>query len=437
MCYLLNIVYVFLLLSCSPWLLYAAVRKRKYRDGWGAKLLGRVPTRSGQRPCVWLHAVSVGEVNLLQPVLEELAQQRPTWECVISTTTRTGYELARKKYAAYRVFYCPLDFSWAVRTAMRRVRPDLLVLAELELWPNLVRFARACGARVAIMNGRLSDKSFRGYGRIRPLVRWVFKSIDLVAAQNQQYADRFLQLGAQPASVAVTGSIKFDGALTDRLNPATQRLRSLWHLADDDVVFLAGSTQHPEEQLAVEVFKTLAGAHPRLRLILVPRHPERFDEVAEMLARQGLDWQRRSQLNESSPDGRAAILLVDMVGELGAWWGTARTGFVGGSMGSRGGQNMIEPAALGVAVSFGPKTSNFRDVVALLQQRQAAVVVHDGGQMTEFVRRCLEQPAYANRLGKAARQLVLDQQGATRRTIELLLPLISDQDGPSRSQRAA
>jgi 3-deoxy-D-manno-octulosonic-acid transferase len=435
MCYVLNLFYVLLALAFSPWLLYAAVRKGKYRDGWGAKLWGRVPTRSGQSPCVWLHAVSVGEVNLLQPVLDEFAQQRPTWECVISTTTRTGYELARKKYTAYRVFYCPLDFSWAVRTAMRRIRPSLLILAELELWPNLVHFAHKSGAKVAIMNGRLSDNSFRGYRRIRPLVRSIFKSIDLIAVQNQQYADRFLQLGARPETVSVTGSIKFDGALTDRQNSATQRLRSLWQMEENDVVFLAGSTQHPEEQLAVDTFTTLADNHPQLRLILVPRHPERFDKVAEMLDCRGLAWQRRSDLVESSTEKTTRILLVDVVGELGAWWGTALMGFVGGSMGSRGGQNMIEPAAFGVAVSFGPNTSNFRDVVALLMQRQAAVVVQDGPQMTDFVGQCLDQPGYADRLGRAARELVLEQQGATARTVELLLPLVSVHDASSPSSR--
>ena len=140
--YLLNCVYLILLVGFSPWLAYVAIRQGKYRDGWGAKFLGLVPPRTGNRPCVWLHAVSVGEVNLLQPILAQLGQEHPTWECVISTTTRTGFALARKKYAGYQVFYCPLDFSWAVHQALRRIRPAVLVLAELELWPNLIRAAR-------------------------------------------------------------------------------------------------------------------------------------------------------------------------------------------------------------------------------------------------------------------------------------------------------
>jgi 3-deoxy-D-manno-octulosonic-acid transferase len=422
--YLLNCVYLILIVCFSPWLAYAAIRQGKYRDGWGAKFLGLVPQRAGNRPCVWLHAVSVGEVNLLQPILAQLGQEHPTWECVISTTTRTGLALARKKYAGYPVFYCPLDFTWAVRHAMRRIRPAVLVLAELELWPNLIRAARQHGASVAVVNGRLSDKSYRGYRRIRPLVRRSLRCIDLIAAQNETYAERFRALGARPAAVHVTGSIKFDGAQTKPDNPATTRLRHLWSVPDEAFVLLAGSTQDPEERMAVQAFRDILPRCPDARLIVVPRHPERFEEVAQMLDRTGLPWQRRSRCDESAGPP-AHILLVDIVGELGAWWGLADVGFVGGSMGRRGGQNMIEPAGYGVAVCFGPNTWNFRDVVLQLLERQAAVVVHDQVEFTAFVRRCLETPQFARELGQRARALVLEQQGATRRTIDLLTPLVS------------
>jgi 3-deoxy-D-manno-octulosonic-acid transferase len=435
--YLLNCIYLLLIVCFSPWLAYAAIRQGKYRDGWGAKFFGLVPPRTGQRPCVWLHAVSVGEVNLLQPILAELGQRQPTWECVISTTTRTGFALARKKYAGYQVFYCPLDFSWAVRQALRRIRPAVLVLAELELWPNLIRAARQYGAAVAVINGRLSDKSFRGYQWIRPLVRRSLERINLVAVQNETYAERFRALGARPPSVHVTGSIKFDGAQTERDNPATTRLRQLWSVPDDAFVLLAGSTQDPEEQMAVDTFRELLRQRPDARLIVVPRHPERFDEVAQMLDRTGLAWQRRSRLEESPGSAPAHVLLVDVVGELGAWWGLATVGFVGGSMGSRGGQNMIEPAGYGVAVCFGPHTWNFRDVVVQLLQQQAAVVVHDQSELTAFVRRCLESPHSAQELGQRARQLVLAQQGATRCTVDLLFPLVAPADTSDDSSSLA
>jgi 3-deoxy-D-manno-octulosonic-acid transferase len=344
----LNCFYVVLFATASPWIVWSAVRHGKHREGFGAKFLGLAPRRAGDRPCVWLHAVSVGEVNLLATTIAEFSAQRPDWEIVVSTTTKTGYDLACKKYADYSVFYCPLDFTWATAAAMRRVRPTLLVLAELELWPNLIAAAKRHGVRTAIINGRLSDKSFRGYRRIRSLVAPSLQRIDLIAAQNEETAERFRQLGAWPESVHATGSLKFDGAQTNRRNPRTLALQQLAGLDERHVVLLAGSTQEPEEQYALDVFHRLAPTHPELKLILVPRHPQRFDEVAALLDASGVSWQRRSQLmpNANDPSREPAprrwrVLLVDTIGELGAWWGAASIGFVGGSFGSRGGQNML------------------------------------------------------------------------------------------------
>lgn len=417
--YLLNVLYLGLIALLSPWLLYTSLVKGKYRAGMTSKWLGRVPIRSGQRPCCWLHAVSVGEVNLLAPLLKRLKAAHPDWEFVISTTSATGYALARQKYAEHLVFYAPLDFTWAVRSAMRRIRPDVLVLAELELWPNLLWAAKQHGATTAIINGRLSEKSFRGYRRLRPLVERVLQRVDLVAAQNETYAERFRQLGAP--RVEVTGSIKFDGAETNRQNPRTQKLAALAGIEPRDIVFLAGSTQAPEEELALATFCALCEEHPRLRLILVPRHPERFAEVADLLKRSGVIWERRSRLENRKPSELARVLLVDVIGELGAWWGTATIGFVGGSLHNpRGGQNMIEPAAYGVATCFGPSTRNFRDVVQLFMAQEAAVIVNSGEELTGFVRQTLQDRAFREELGGRAQALVRLQQGATERTFVLL-----------------
>lgn len=457
---LLDAVYLLGILLTLPWLVWQAATAGKYREGFAAKLLGRVPPRAGERPCVWLHAVSVGEVNLLAPLLAELERRHPEVECVVSTTTKAGYDLARRKYAPRAVFYCPLDFSWAVRTALGRVRPDVLLLAELELWPNLIRAARRQGARVAVVNGRLSERSFRGYRRLVPLWRRVLADVDLVAAQSEQHAERFRQLGSPPERVRATGSIKFDGARTDRGNPETRRLAAQAGFGRDEIVWLAGSTQAPEERIVLAAYARLRSEFPRLRLVLVPRHPERFDAVAKLLAAGDLPWRRRSELaprehtggqGEESPavplDAQfrppcihgglrhstlpPPVLLVDAVGELGAWWGTAQVAFVGGSLGSRGGQNMIEPAAYGAAVSFGPNTRNFREVVAALVDRDAAVVVRDGAELEAFVRRCLTDPRYAADLGARARALVAEQLGATRRTVDLMAPLFSADGRPA------
>jgi 3-deoxy-D-manno-octulosonic-acid transferase len=422
----LNTVYLFLILAASPWLVWAAIRQGKYREGYAAKLFGLVPQRITERPCIWFHAVSVGEVNLLEKLLARIARDFPQFECVVSTTTKTGFDLARRKYANHLVFYCPLDFTWAVRRALRRIRPQILVLAELELWPNLIGIARRQGVQVAIVNGRLSEASWRGYRRIRPLVAPLLRQLPTIAAQNDEYADRFRNLGATHQAVHVTGSLKFDGAQTERGNSLSHRLSALAGLADDDIVFLAGSTQEPEEALALQTFRDLRDTYPHLRLILAPRHPQRCGEVAKLLDAAGLRWQKRSQLDDSPADPAARILLVDTVGELGGWWGTAHIAYVGGSLGRRGGQNMIEPAAYGTAVSFGPNTKNFREVVALLRRNDAAIVVHDGAELTAFVRRCLEQPAWAAQLGHRARQLVLAQRGAVDRTVALLAQLLQE-----------
>jgi 3-deoxy-D-manno-octulosonic-acid transferase len=445
---LLNLVYLSVIAVCLPLIIWQSYRTGKYRDGFRAKFLGTAPRRVGHATCVWLHAVSVGEVNLLATLLRELRAAHPDWQFVVSTTSRTGYELACRKYADLTVFYCPLDFSWAVRNAVRRVRPTMLILAELELWPNLISAAKAHGARVAIINGRLSDHSFPAYRRIRPFMARVLKQIDLIAAQTEESAERFRALGAEAECVSVTGSLKYDGAQTDRKNPRTMEMRRLATITDNDVVFLAGSTQEPEEQYTINVFRRLVLENPRLRLILVPRHPERFEAVAALLDANEMPWQRRSllvppdvtgvedhrgdrapsriggslALHPSHPSPR--ILLVDTVGELGAWWGTATIAFVGGSFGSRGGQNMIEPAAYGVAVSFGPNTRNFRDIVASLRAADAAVTLQTFEELESFVRRCLNQPGYAAALGKRAQELVRSQLGATDRTVTLLQELL-------------
>jgi len=429
--YFLNLCYLALLLAVSPILLYRMVRHNKYRAGFGEKFLGQVPLRvERKKTCIWFHAVSVGEVGLLEPILREIKKQDPELHCVISTTTRTGMEVAKKKFGErYSLFYCPLDFSWAVANAMRRIAPDLLVLVELELWPQLIAFAQRRGCKVAVVNGRLSENSFRGYSRIRFFLRRLFKKIDLFAVQDSTYAERFKALGASPERLHTTGSIKFDGIETDRDNPSSLHLAKLAGLTETPV-FLAGSTQAPEEEYALSAFLAARKVEPDLRLILVPRHPERFSEVAALATqfaeKNSLRFLRRSELDEAIPeDSRGCdILLVDAMGELGAWWGTAKIAFVGGSLGSnRGGQNMLEPAGFGCAISFGPNTTNFREIVAMFQNAEAATVVHSPEELAEFVTRCCSDATYATQLGENARQLVASQQGAAEQTVTLLLRL--------------
>ena len=417
--WILNLVYVALLLAVSPVLLYRRWVHGKYRDGWSEKLWGRLPERDGSRPCLWLHAVSVGEVLQLRPLMNLLTSQRPGWDFVITTTTRTGLDVAKKEFAQHTVCYCPLDFSWAVRRAIARVKPSAIVLVELELWPNLVLTANRLGVPLALINGRVSEKSFRGYRRIRPLISRLLSGFELLAVQNEEYADRLRTLGAPNERLHLTGSIKFDGVKSDRANAKTSELRQFFGLRSDERIFIAGSTQAPEESFALDTWQTLRSEFPNLRLILVPRHKERFDEVAALVISRGLTLQRRS--NEVSTSGD--VLLLDTLGELGACWGLAEVAFVGGSLTQRGGQNMLEPAAFGAAVLFGPNTWNFRDIVEQLLSRDSARVVRSADELTSTVRMLLRDSAEAIQLGSRARDFVATQQGAAARTVDLLLRL--------------
>ena len=417
--WILNLAYVALLLAVSPVLLYRRWVHGKYRDGWSEKLWGRLPERDGSRPCLWLHAVSVGEVLQLRPLMNLLTAQRPGWDFVITTTTRTGLDVAKKEFAQHTVCYCPLDFSWAVRRAIARLKPSAIVLVELELWPNLVLTANRLGVPLALINGRVSEKSFRGYRRIRPLIARLLSGFELLAVQNEEYADRLRTLGAPSERLHLTGSIKFDGVKSDRSNAKTSELRQFFGLRSDERVFIAGSTQAPEESLALDTWQALRSEFPNLRLILVPRHKERFDEVAALVTSRGLTLQRRS--NDVRGDGD--VLLLDTLGELGACWGLAEIAFVGGSLTQRGGQNMLEPAAFGAAVLFGPNTWNFRDIVEQLLARDAARVVRSADELTATVRTLLRDSAAVRDLGSRARDFVATQQGAAARTVDLLLRL--------------
>ncbi|MDR1483699.1 MAG: 3-deoxy-D-manno-octulosonic acid transferase [Planctomycetaceae bacterium] len=471
---LLNILYLFLLVVYLPVLIYCAVYYGKYRAGFKERFFGRIIRRrkvvkgTGEREyVVWFHAVSVGEVRLLRPLLQMIRERQPDWCCVISTTSRTGMEVAIQSYGKdWKLFYCPLDFSWSVETAMSRLQPDLLVLAEQEFWPNLIDAAKRHGVKVAVINGRFGESGYRRYLWIRPFVASMLRKLDVIAVQSATYAGWFHHLGASTDAIHITGSMKFDGVSFDRDNSETSRLRLLAGILPDDVVFVAGSTQSPEELFAVECYNNLKLDFPNLRLIIVPRHEERFDEVAKLLEATSQLWERRSLLSEANcgngidknfdnkfdrknrnsnaDEGkkvaveiqpieggstnksvRPRILLVDKMGELGAWWGTAAIAFVGGSIGTRGGQNMIEPAAYGAAVCFGPNTKNFRDIVDLLLRAKGAKVIHDKIELENFIRNCLESKQLATELGNNAKKLVKEQLGATERTLELLKNLLT------------
>jgi len=445
--YLLNFVYLLIALFLSPWLIYKTITTGKYRRGLWRKITGQALLRDDDEPCVWFHGVSVGEIHLLRQVVGAFQQKHPDWDCVISTTTDTGYIEACKRFPDLHVVYWPFDFSWAVHRAPQRVNPSLVVLAEGELWPNFLAAARQRGVPVAVINGRLSPKSLRRFRASSWLLRPMLTSVDLFAVQTEEYADGFRQLGVPPDRVCVTGSVKYDGVETDRANPRTQELARLFALnhrfqpdqpGNTDLVWVAGSTQHPEERIVLDIYRKLQSDFPRLRLFIVPRQKDRFHEVARLIDQSGLSYIRRTQLPPTSnllltthhspltTHSSTDIVLMDTIGELGALWGLADVAFVGGSLdGKRGGQNMIEPAAYGAAVIFGPHIWNFQDAATRLKAAGAVIQVADAADLEKGVRRLLVNQSLRQRLGKLARQFVLGEQGATCRTIDLLDQLLA------------
>ena len=426
MAYLLNILYLIGLLVVSPWLCYRALTTGKYRRGVFAKATGLVAhpllPRTKSRPTAWFHGVSVGEIHLLRQVIARFRSRHPDWQCVVSTTTDTGHDEATKCFADLPVVYWPFDFTWAIRRAFQRIQPDLLVLAEGEIWPNVLQISQRAGVKLAMVNGRISPKSARRFGRFAWLAKGLFARFDLIAAQTEEYADGYRRLGAK--NVVVTGSVKYDGTAGDRRHPRTQHLRRLLGIGANELVLVAGSTQSPEEACLIDFFQQAQTLYPNLRLILVPRQKDRFEEVAQLLEKSTIPFLRRSQLLDSptrKPPSALPILLVDTIGELGAVWGLADVAFVGGSLdGHRGGQNMIEPAAYGAAVVFGPHTWNFKDTVARLLDQQAAIEVPSPEELHQELSRLLGDEVARGKLGNAARRLVATQQGATERTLNAL-----------------
>ena len=422
---LLDLVYLLALVLLSPWLLWRAARTGRYRRDLGAKLLGRVgaPNPRG-KPAAWFHAVSVGEVNLLGTLVPAFRARHPDWLVVVSSTTDTGLAEARKRFADLSVVAWPFDFSWAVGAALDAVRPSLLVLTESELWPNALAAARRRSIPVVVANARLSPRSFRRLSRVAGLARrLLFRHVTHFAVQEQEYADRLAALGVPADKLTVTGSVKYDGAKASPSEP----LRTLLALspplrvsASLPLVLLAGSTHAPEESIVLGVFSRLRASFPHLRLILVPRHPDRFEEVAALVGASGLPMVRRSRIVDPLPE-MPAVVLLDSVGELGAAWGLADVGFTGGSLdGHRGGQSMIEPAGYGVPCVFGPHVWNFKDAARRLVEVGGAVMVPDAAGLERELAKLLADDATRERMGAAARDLVRRQQGATRRTLDVL-----------------
>jgi 3-deoxy-D-manno-octulosonic-acid transferase len=419
-----------MLLSLPYWL-YQILRHGKYRSGF-AERTGTVPARltsdAGSRGgrVIWVHAVSVGEVLAVSGLVTQMRQNFPQHRVLVSTTTDSGQELARKRFGEENVFYFPMDFAFAIRPYLRALQPELVVLVETEFWPNFLNLARAAGARIAVVNARISDRSWPSYRRFRWALRKMLVHIDLFLAQTAEDGARLQSIGADAGRVQVTGNLKFDVSVPTA-PPIVESLRRALATEAAGPVLACGSTVEDEERPLLKAFENLRVGHPRAVMILAPRHPERFDDVAILLQQLGFRSSRRSQWQGEPLAG--TVLLVDTIGELAALYALADVAFVGGSLVHRGGHNIIEPAQHGVAIVTGSHTENFRDIVALFRNHDAVRIV-TLAELPLTLMQLLADDSERRALGRRAEQTMRSQAGATQRTMAALKTLMVEHRDP-------
>jgi 3-deoxy-D-manno-octulosonic-acid transferase len=414
----------------SPWLLWMSLR----RAGFGRMVverlgrgLGALPR--GGRPRILVHGVSVGEVKAARSLVVALEEHYPEFEVVLCSSTITGLEVARQLYPSHRAVRFPADLSPVVRRFLAHVDPALVILVELEVWPNFLRACNREGRPVAVVNGRITRES---HGRYLAFKRWLpeFNRISLFCVQSEEYARRFGMLGVDPARVCVTGNVKFDGLRVGPVEAGDELVR-LIRPSPGRLVVVAGSTHEPEELILASAARR---AVPAARLVLVPRHPVRCADIVARLQAEGIACQRLTALRAGERVDLARPLLVDTIGELERVYALADLVFVGGSLVAHGGQNMLEPASQGKAVLFGPHVENFDQEATLLLAAGACRTVADVGELERELARLLAQPEERARMGQAGVQAVASQCGATQLTLAALaaLDLSALARGPSR-----
>ncbi len=447
--FVVDILYMVAFLVALPWLLYRMVVHKRYREGWRERF-GFVERRLSGRGCIWIHAVSMGEINAIASLVKRLCEVLPQYEIVISSTTDTGINRARKLYGGrFKVFFFPWDFSFAVRRAFRRLRPELCIMMELELWPNFTAVANQYNIPVVVANGRISSgKGFPRYKRFAAVLKPIFRRASMVLAQDKQYAERFAYLGVPAERIRVVGSLKYDTANTDTEVPGSDVLAKALHIPVAKVqgvvklevscdsnapVWVAGSTGPGEEEIILHCYGELLKTDKlkSLRLIIVPRKPERFNQVAELIATFGFKLVRLSTIKKAITEGIletefdcSAVILGDTMGDLRKLYSLADVIFVGRSLVPMGGSDMIEAAGLAKPVVVGPYTENFTQAVQQLMVKNAIEMVADGRQLIEVVRELLLDCKKADEMAMRAREVIVSQKGATDSTVAAIVELL-------------
>lgn len=422
-----DIAYVVGLGASAPYWLIVPKARRKVCSALRGRM-GHVGKREGREPAVMIHAVSLGEINATRSLVKGLAEARPDLRFIISTTTETGFERGKQLYGAdprVMLIRFPLDFSGAVERVLDGLKPSVVVLMELEVWPNWMAQCRRRGIAVLLVNGRLTPDSFRGYRWLGLIGRKMFGRLSGVCAQEEVYARRFVELGVPADRVAVTGTMKFDTAEVGNSIAGDRELAQAVGLDPKDRVWVCGSTGDGEEEIILGVYRKLLLQFPGLKLVVVPRRPERFDGVAQLIVNHGFGLIRRSLADQRVAGGRPVVVLGDTMGELRKFYSLAEVVFVGRSLVDLGqrqhGSDMIEPAALGKPVVVGPWTGNFTEVMNALRRGEGGREVADGERLYAVMEELLRQPDLGRVMGKRAQEVVRSNKGATGRHLHMIL----------------
>lgn len=423
MAIILDCVYLFFFVIALPLFL----TKRKLRRGLLERLKSSAvftPRSRTDSPVILLHCTSVGEVAAAEGLVSALKNELAQYEVVISTTTVQGMETAKRRFPNHRLFYFPPDFSWSVERFLGALSPRLVILLELEVWPNFLAAAREKRIPVILASGRMTPVSCRRYVAFRPLFRRSFRSLSLVLAQSEQYRQRFLDVGVAQEKVEVGGNIKYDSVTTSLDEAEVRGLRELLAITPEQKVVVAGSTYSEEESILLEIFKKLKAGEPGLRLILVPRQLHRVQEVKQAVLQASLRFSTVSALRSGGSPQSEDVIILDTSGELAKFYSVATVAFVGGSLIDCGGHNILEPAALGIPTLFGPHTYNFLESTKLLLDENAAVMVADRYELEEVLARLLADSHLREVLGANAARAILKQKGAVSRHLAAIKSLL-------------
>jgi 3-deoxy-D-manno-octulosonic-acid transferase len=410
LCDFLFIIYIILYL---PMLIISGKWHSGFRDRLGI-IPQEIRESLAETRNIWVHAVSVGEAAAVQGILLGLRRDYPGHRVVITVTTKTGYFFAREKYRDLAlVLWSPLDLSITVNKFIRAIRPSIYIVAETELWPNLFFALYRRNVPIVIVNGRISDRAFPRYRLARKLLRKTIRRVKIFCMQSRLDANRIIEMLADPNTVHVTGNLKFDNA-----PESVAILPSVYGLASENRVILGASTHPGEEDILLDIFHSIKGADPDLRLVLVPRHPERASSIAEAVRRSGFV----PVLLSANPDAlhQQEVLIVDSIGHLVSLYSLARVVFVGKSLTVKGGHNIIEPAVFGKPIVIGPHMQNFRDIAQAFLAENGVLQVADAAGLKATVKKLLEEPDLCRSLGHRARMTVHSNRGATARTLDLI-----------------